>query len=235
MSAPIRVPVQPAEQGMPRPYLLIDADLARQIVALDDTTSTRLLSIEAHLQALADRTSAIAEIQRDDHEKGLAGRVGALEARLDGVPGAEYDAMVDRMTAEITALRARLDEATSSLAQYDEAKADADPAHRKWTTHTPCCNSGLNEQCDCPVSMSHYELAEALITVTAQRVDQAKISQALRAEAERLAGLLAQARPYVARVAAWYDSRSPAGPHLVLPLINAALAACPMMVEAGGV
>jgi chromosome segregation ATPase len=126
MSDPIRVPVQPAEQGMPRPYLLIDADLARQIVALDDTTSTRLLSIEAHLQALADRTSAIAEIQRDDHEKGLAGRVGALEARLDGVPGAEYDAMVDRMTAEITALRAQLDNAKGEILKLQLEAANAE-------------------------------------------------------------------------------------------------------------
>jgi hypothetical protein len=70
-------------------YAEVTPEIARQIVAAVVPEDMHRLCLEldkakfmARLEALEGRTSAIAEIQRDDHEKGMAGRISALEARL---------------------------------------------------------------------------------------------------------------------------------------------------------
>jgi hypothetical protein len=73
-------------------YAEVTPDIARQIVASVVPEDMHRLCLEldkakfmARLEALEDRTSAIAEIQRDDHEKGMAGRISALEKQVDEI------------------------------------------------------------------------------------------------------------------------------------------------------
>ena len=64
--------------------------------------------------------------------------------------------------------------------ERDAARAEvAALKANRWTRHTPCCNGGLNEACDCPVSMTHAELAQAFINEVSLRSEMGKYLSAL--------------------------------------------------------
>jgi hypothetical protein len=85
--------------------------------AMTDYTITEILNAhEKRLESLEDRTSAIAEIQRDDHEKGMAGRISALEKQVEQIHAWD-DAHAKGHDAGDTAMCGRVEALEVGLAQ----------------------------------------------------------------------------------------------------------------------
>jgi hypothetical protein len=164
MSDPIRIPIRiPVSDGS----AAVTPEIARQIVALGMGSMPLTVGPD-----------------------GTARPLSAVQPADDLVPGAEYDAMVDRMSAEIDSLRAEL------------------------------------------ASRPSLDVAIGLAYCAAEDDLRGELGEA-RAEAEKLAGLLEQARPLVEevtiRMPKWVSRergpQDPLGAHGTLERIDAALAA----------